>query len=183
MNTTIIHNIGFYHLIAVCHHNIGKCITQQVITYMTQVKWFIGVRGRVLNHYQRRIIIYGSDSVLFIGMDHIQQFNPCRRGNSQVQETFNHIKSSYCRLIGLQILTDFLCRLLRSFLRHTQKREHNQGQMSFKFFFSFLQLHLRGRYLLTVKGFQSVYYGIHKFILYIHSYIFFLRAKIQKRRR
>ena len=45
----------------------------------------------------------------------IQQIDPRSRCDSQVQETFYHIKSCYCRFVHLQIFTDFLRRLFRSF--------------------------------------------------------------------
>ena len=53
MNTTIIDNIGLHYFPSVRLLNLRNRITQQVITHMTQVQRFIGVRRRVLHHHQR----------------------------------------------------------------------------------------------------------------------------------
>ena len=181
MDTAIVDNIGFNHLIAVRHDDIGQRITQQVITNVAQVKGFIGVGRRVLNHHQRGIFICRYNAILRIGMNFIKQFDPRSRRNGQIQETFDHIKSCHSRFIGFQILTDFLCGLLRALLRHFQEGEYHKGEVSFKLFFRLLQLHLRGRYILSVKCFESADYGRHKFIFYLHIQVIILRAKIQKK--
>ena len=114
-------------------------------------------------------------------MNHVQQVDPGRRCDGQVQKTFDHIKSRYRWFVSQQIFTDFLSRLLRSLLRHAQEREHYQRQVSFKFFLSLLKLHLCGRDILTVKSFQSVYYGFNKFVLYIHILQLFSGRKDTKK--
>ena len=82
---------------------------------MSQVKRFVCIRRRILDHYQRRSFGSFYQTILLVSLNLIEQFNPGSRRNSQVQEPFYHIKSSYSRFVGFQILTDFLGCLLRSF--------------------------------------------------------------------
>ena len=169
MNSTVIDNICLYYLITVGSHYISQRISQKIIAYMSQMKRFVGVGRRILNHHQWRVVSSSHDTVLLVRMNAIQQFYPRRGGNGQVQEALNDIKCCNRRLVCLQVFTDFLGRLLRSFLGHTEEREYNQREMSLKFFLGFLQLHLCGRNILSVKRFQSADDGRYQFLFYIHD--------------
>ena len=43
VNTTVVHNVGFHHFIAVCLHNLGKAPTKEVVAHMSEVQWLVGV--------------------------------------------------------------------------------------------------------------------------------------------
>ena len=169
MNTTVIHNICLYHSVAIGRNDVCQCITQQVIADMAQMERLIRIGRRIFNHHQRGLVGNSGNAILYIRMDAIQQFNPCRRSDSQVQEPFDNIECRNRRLVCLQIFANLLCRLLRSFLRHAEKRENNQRKVSLKFFLGFLQLHLCSRNILSVQRFQSANYGRYQFLFYIHD--------------
>ena len=147
------------------------------------MKRFVCIRRRILNHHQWRSFGSFHQTILFVSLNFIQQIDPRSRCDSQVQETFYHIKSCYCRFVHLQIFTDFLRRLFRSFSWHFQKREHDQRQMSFKFFFGLLDLHHFFRDFLTVECFQSANDGRYKFIFYLHNQVVSCAQRYKKRRR
>ena len=106
-----------------------------------------------------------------VGLDVVEQFDPRRRSDGEVQEALDDVELGHeRRLMGQQVFADFLRRLLGSLLRHAEEGEHNQRQMSFKFFLGFLQLHLCGRHVLSVECFQSADDGRYQFLLYIHSF-------------
>ena len=87
----------------------------------------------------------------------IQKINQIKPYAFSIVDTFGSmIKSDLLRIYSL--LTDFLCGLLRALLRHFQEGEYHKGEVSFKLFFRLLQLHLRGRYILSVKCFESADY-------------------------
>ena len=44
VNTTVVNDIGLHYLVTIGLHYVGKRPTQQVVTYMTQVKGLIGIR-------------------------------------------------------------------------------------------------------------------------------------------
>ena len=46
-------------------------------------------------------------------MDRIQQVDPARTGNCQVQKTFDYVELRYSRFVFQQILDDFLSGLFR----------------------------------------------------------------------
>ena len=45
MYTTVIHDICLHHLVAVCRHNLCERPSEQVVSYVSQVEWFVGGWG------------------------------------------------------------------------------------------------------------------------------------------
>ena len=43
MDAAVVHDVGFHHAVAVGSHDIGKCISQQVVTHMSQVERLVGI--------------------------------------------------------------------------------------------------------------------------------------------
>ena len=105
-------------------------------------------------------------------MDAVQQVNPYVRSNRQVQESFDDIIVGNGRFVRLQVFSDFLPGLFRSFLRKFQKREHYHCQVARKLFLRLLQLHHGGGNLRSVQLLHSVDDGSCKFVFYFHVYIF-----------
>ena len=92
MNTTVVHDIGLHNLIAVGLHDFGKRPSEQVVAHMSEVKRFVGVGRRILNHHQGRVVVSLFLSVFRVGIDVRQQLKPCRLCNHEVEESLNHVE-------------------------------------------------------------------------------------------
>ena len=73
---------------------------------MAQMKRFVGVGRRILNHHQWRVVSNSHDTVLLVRMNAIQQFYPRRGGNGQVQEALDDVECRHGRLVLLQEKTE-----------------------------------------------------------------------------
>ncbi len=76
MDATVVNDIGLYHLVAVCSHNVSQCVTQKVVTHVSQVKRLVRIRRRIFNHHQRRSFGSFYQTILFVSLNLIQQLNP-----------------------------------------------------------------------------------------------------------
>ncbi len=141
MNTTIVNNIGLYNLIAICLHDLGKRPTQKVVAHVSQVKRFICVRRRILNHHERRILVGFLLTKVFVCINIVEQSYPSGRSNREVKESLNNIELGNSLAILLQILTNLLSCVLWLLARHLQKRKDNKGEITLEITTSFLQLH------------------------------------------
>ena len=63
MDTAVVYDVRLYHFIAVCLHDLGQAVTQQVVAYVSEVERLVGIGGRIFDHDQRRLFRYGNDPV------------------------------------------------------------------------------------------------------------------------
>src|SRR3712207_9186854 len=96
---------------------------------MSQVKWLIGVRRTVFNHYQRSVGRGLFLSIKIIGIDVVEQFHPCGVGYREVKKSLNHIKSGDGLAVVLETAAYLLGRILGLFLGKFQERKHNQRKI------------------------------------------------------
>ena len=69
MDTPVVYDVCFYHLVTVGSHDVSQRTSQQVVTHVTQVKRLIGIRRRIFNHDKWRIVVCFLYTPLVIGVD------------------------------------------------------------------------------------------------------------------
>ena len=64
VNTPVVDNVRLYHAVTAGSYYIGKRISQQVVTDVSQMERLIGIGRGVFNHYQRgiRLCLAGAES-------------------------------------------------------------------------------------------------------------------------
>ena len=84
VNTPIIYDIGLHHSLAVGCKDAGKAIPQQIVADMPQVQRLIGIGGRVLYHYKRRLLCNGGMPPCTVAINRTQKLKPKSRREAQV---------------------------------------------------------------------------------------------------
>ena len=92
VNTAIVHDVGLHHTVAIGGNDVGQGVTQQVVAHVPQVERLVGVGRRILDHHQRRLICSFSQSVVRISLNAVEQLDPCRRSNGEVQEALDDVE-------------------------------------------------------------------------------------------
>ena len=57
VDTTVVYDVGFHHLVAVCLENFGEAETEEVVAHVPQVERLVGVGRRIFNHHERTILV------------------------------------------------------------------------------------------------------------------------------
>ena len=142
MYAAIVDYISLYHLVAIGLHHVGQRPAQEIVAHMPQMQRLVGIRARILNHHQRRIVSHWHETELPVIAYALKHFNPHGRSYRQVQEALDSVKASdYLRTFLHEIPAYLLSRNLRSLPARLEQREDHQRQMTFKLRTSLLQLH------------------------------------------
>ncbi len=178
VDTTVVYDIGLDHLVAVGLHNLCQRPTEQVVAHMTEVERLVGVRRRVLYHDEWTLLCDRLLAKLSVGMDGVQESYPSGRSDRKVEETLYHVEvSDDIGAVLLQVLTDFLCSILRFLLRHLEEWEYDEGKVTFEITLGLLQGDHLLRHVLTIKLLHRGDDRADDFVFYLHEFIFFLPVK------
>ena len=169
MYAAVVDDVGLDHAVAVGGDNLCQGVAQEVVAHVSQVEGLVGVGRRILYHHQGRLRRGGGQPILLLGVDVVQQFNPGRRGNGEVEEALDDVVGGHGGLVGGEVFAYLLRRLFRSLARHAQEGEHHQGQVSFKLFLRLLQLHVLCGHVLPVECLEAVHDGGGQFFFYLHG--------------
>ena len=150
MNTTVIDDIGLHHFPSVRLLDLRNRITEQVITHVTEVQRFVGVRRRILHHHEGmyHLVIYHlaiwtiETTVVIVGIDALELVNPERIRDTEVQEAlYGIVFGDDVRLFGhpFSYLGSYLS---RRFASQLNERKDHQGDVSLKLRTGLLQGYL-----------------------------------------
>ena len=134
MDTAVVHDVRFHHLVAIGCQNARKAVSQQVVANVSEVQRLVCVRRRIFNHHQFAFRSFRTETVVGRFIDVIQHIQPEFRLNHDVQEALHNVKRLHRIAVSHKIFTYFLCCSFRSLLRSLQVREYDNRQVALKFF-------------------------------------------------
>ena len=122
---------------------------------MTEVERLVGVRRRVLDHDEWAVLCNWLLTELRVSVDGVEESYPSGRSDRKVEETFYHIEvCDNMSAVFLQVLTDFLCSILRFLLRYLEEWEYDEGKVTFEITLGLLQGYHFLWHVLTIKLFH-----------------------------
>ena len=146
---------------------------------MTEVERLVGVRRRVLDHDERTVLSNWLLTKFRVSVDGIQESYPSGRSDRKVEETLNHVEvCDNVSAVFLQVFADFLCCILRLFLRHFEEWEYDEGKVTFEITLGLLQGYHLLRYVLTIKLLHRSDDRADDFVFYLHYLIYIFTGKI-----
>ena len=173
MNTTVVDDVGLDHFIAVCLHDLSQRPAEEVVAHVTEVERLVGVRRRVLDHDERAIFSNRLLAELRVSVDGVQESYPSGRSDRKVEETLNHVEvCDNISAVFLQVFADFLCCILRLFLRHFEEWEYDEGKVTFEITLGLLQGYHLLWYVLTIKLLHRSDDRADDFVFYLHYLIY-----------
>ena len=173
VDTTVVNDVCLDYLVAVSLHNLSQRPAEEVVAHMTQVKRLVGVRRRVLDHDERALLCDRFLTELRVSVDGVQESYPSGRSDRKVEETLNHVEvCDNISAVFLQVFADFLCCILRLFLRHFEEWEYDEGKVTFEITLGLLQGYHLLRYVLTIKLLHRSDDRADDFVFYLHYLIY-----------
>ncbi len=164
VDTTIVHDIRLHHLVAVSRHNLCQRPSKEVVAHVSKVERLIGVRRRIFNHYQWRIVGSLHLAIVFILVDIVKHREPSRLCYYDVQESLYHVEIGNCLAVFFHPFANLLCRVFRFLFRHLEEREHNECETSLKLLLCFLHLHHLLRNVLSI---ECLYCGFCRTVYFV----------------
>ena len=113
------------------------------------------------------------NAIFGISVDIVEQPNPLCGSNDKVKKALHHIKALQQGGVVFEPLANFLCCVLRLFVRNAQQAENHQCEVSFKFFLSLLQSHLCGSDVLPVERLHGLNDSVGELLFYFHCSVVF----------
>ncbi len=92
MDAPVVDNIRLYHLFTIGFQHFAQRMPQQVVAYMSQMEWFVGIGRRILHHIERRLVRDRRKAVIGPAGDKRKRFDPGGGGYRQVQESVDDIE-------------------------------------------------------------------------------------------
>ena len=144
MDATVIHNIGFHHLIAASLENLGKRESEQVVAHMPEMQGLVGVGRGIFHHHERRILIGMLYAEIGSVHDVLKHRVPECRLDHQIKEPFYHVETVDSGLVLHKPVAYFSTHGFRTFACGLHPGEHNNRKVAFKLFLGCLR-HNRSR--------------------------------------
>ena len=177
----VVNDVCLHNAVAVGLHNLGQRPSEEVVSHVSKVQRLVGIGRRILYHHEWRLLVNGLFAETRFAVDAVEQADPRRRCNGEVEKTLHHVETLHHFAVLCQIIAQLLGGVFGFQPRQFKEWEHHEREVSLKLGLCLLQLNHRCWHVLAKTFFHRLHHGCYYLAFNIHAVVFRFFCKQMQR--